>query len=150
MPHQTLRSTLKSELSECLPWKRRISSSKKRHRSILPKQIHRQEKLGCGEMKKCPVCGWMLNRDGTCPFCEYTKVWIARYGLNPPSVLRGSILEEGSEMSRNRLICAKCTGRVLECYARTGGSIWWKVRVCLNCGWIQKRRSNFQEVSSYA
>ena len=101
-------------------------------------------------MKKCPTCGWMLNRDRSCALCEYTKAWMIRHGLNPPRVLRNSILEERSGMKQDQMICAECTGRIVECYARTEGCIWWKVEVCLDCGWTQKKRSNFQEVSSHA
>ncbi len=53
-------------------------------------------------------------------------------------------------MGLNRLTCGKCGGPIYECYTRTGGRVSWKVEICLNCGWMQKRRSSKKEISEYS
>ena len=53
-------------------------------------------------------------------------------------------------MSRNRLICSKCGAQICECYAKTSGRVWWRVKVCLDCGWIQKRRASSNKVPVYS
>ena len=52
-------------------------------------------------------------------------------------------------MSQNKLICSKCGAQICECYAKTGGRVWWRVKVCLDCGWIQKRRVSLKKVPVY-
>jgi len=62
--------------------------------------------------------------------------------------VKGKVKVKGTR-GPTRLMCPRCMGRVEECFSRGAGKQWYRVWVCLDCGWTRKRRCSNSEVPAY-